>query len=788
VYPIISMSQKKINLFYCFKKAGYSTLVIFAIIFQFANPIIVFAETEPRPNPIFSKNCGLDVVLVLDNSTSISEADIQKEKAAFLGLIDDLSGTPSEFSVLNFGTRAQPKIGFGGSISEVKNAINNILYDGYAATNWQDALIVSKNFLPNRNNKSNLIIFASDGNPTINNDDLSVFDLPINGNDWSYLDNNDRENAIIAANDVKQIYNTRIVTLGIGDAVNEGNLRKISGNLAGDHYNVDNFDELKTALHDLAAGMCGGTITATKKIGVEGNWVPAGGWSFNIGGQSKITDAINGQTEAVELVNGDDYAVVETPQADYSLFDASCSISNGGGAVGVFDSANNKVTGIAVDTQDIIACTFYNKVQCQKIFGPESCFKEGWAKKDYSWNFPQFCEAAGADEYEKHPDCDCVESSSKSCTGPRTSLTSYTYNFSYCPAKDDLVNDDDAECDSEWTCGDWTDAECVSNDGGGKRKQTQSCTDQYGGAKTNERIVGDLTCGCAQTETGRNCFADGMARVEYSLGGQSYCSGTFTAEESDAACACRYSTWANSGCAGDGKMGQGRNNETTAFTYCVDLTRQIDDVSCAQCTAWSDWGTCSATCDGGITIRTCTAGGLVGNTESAECNTQSCGGSQMTYHWSDWGTCSATCGGGTQTRTCLDEQNNAVDDSFCSGAATQICNAQSCGSSEGGSSGGGISGDYNKNYFDNPVGGQVAGAAIDLDEIQRQINEIRDKVNDIANQINNLPKGILGATDVATGVLPVIADMNGISIAALPAQSEFTLPEPTAAISPNPKQ
>ncbi len=782
------MFQKKAGLFceisICpVKKALALLLAFFAIGAQL--PVdVASAETLPFANPIFTKNCGLDVVLILDNSGSITIGPLEQEKDAFKSMVVDLFGTPSEFAVISFNTDSVIKQ-FAGSkqftddILAINGAIDTLAYAFDTATNWQDALIDAKSVLPNRTNKQNLIIFASDGNPTVNNENFGT---------GLVSDGNDLTNAIIAANDVKQTYNTRIITLGIGPAVNEANLRKISGNLAGDHYNVDQFDQLAAVLQDLAAGMCGGTITATKKIGVEGNWVPAGGWSFNIGGQSKITDAINGQTEAVELVNGDDYAVVETPQADYSLFDASCSISNGGGAVGVFDSANNKVTGIAVDTQDIIACTFYNKVQCQKIFGPESCFKEGWAKKDYSWNFPQFCEAAGADEYEKHPDCDCVESSSKSCTGPRTSLTSYTYNFSYCPAKDDLVNDDDAECDSEWTCGDWTDAECVSNDGGGKRKQTQSCTDQYGGAKTNERIVGDLTCGCAQTETGRNCFADGMARVEYSLGGQSYCSGTFTAEESDAACACRYSTWANSGCAGDGKMGQGRNNETTAFTYCVDLTRQIDDVSCAQCTAWSDWGTCSATCDGGITIRTCTAGGLVGNTESAECNTQSCGGSQMTYHWSDWGTCSATCGGGTQTRTCLDEQNNAVDDSFCSGAATQICNAQSCGSSEGGSSGGGISGDYNKNYFDNPVGGQVAGAAIDLDEIQRQINEIRDKVNDIANQINNLPKGILGATDVATGVLPVIADMNGISIAALPAQSEFTLPEPTAAISPNPKQ
>jgi len=87
-----------------------------------------------------------------------------------------------------------------------------------------------------------------------------------------------------------------------------------------------------------------------------------------------------------------------------------------------------------------------------------------------------------------------VESSSKSCTEPRVSRTSYTYNFSYCAAKEDLVNEDDADCDSQWTCDPtWVNADCVSNDDGGKRKQTQTCTDQYGSSKTNEQIVGDST-------------------------------------------------------------------------------------------------------------------------------------------------------------------------------------------------------------------------------------------------------------------------------------------------------
>jgi len=428
-----------------------------------------------------------------------------------------------------------------------------------------------------------------------------------------------------------------------------------------------------------------------------------------------------------------------------------CSISNNGGAsLGTFDLANNRVKDIDLGVLDIVSCSFYNAANCQKIYGAEVCYDNGWARKSYTWNFPQFCEAAGSEEYEKHPDCDCVESSSKSCTGPRASTTSYTYNFSYCPAKDDLVNDDDADCESTWTCLDWVNAECVSNDEGGKRKQTQSCTDQYGGAKTNEQIVGDATCGCSQTETGRACFADGMARVEYSLGGQSYCSGTFTAEESDAACACGYSPWQNSGCAGNGTMNQART-QTTQFDYCTALTQTVADASCALPDP----------------VPGCTDPDATNYNSSATQDDGSCTYGQTSDPvdggWSDWGACSADCGGGTQTRTCTNPApaNGGAD---CVGDPSQTCNTQACPSGGSSSGGGGTSGQYMPGYGPNAGGGvppQVAGAAIDLDEIARQIEAIRQKVNDLANQVADFNKGVLGATSVATGICDTTLPQGG---------------------------
>lgn len=726
---------------FTFVKKLHALVLVFAVILpQLFLPALIVAETAPVANPILPQNCGLDLVLVVDQSGSIDADEIQQEKDAFVALIDDLTGTPTEFAVISFNTSAVVRQGFTNDADLAKTAVNSLAYAYNTATNWQDALIKAKSVLPNEDCRHNLIVFASDGNPTVNNENFGT---------GLVTDNNDLENAIIAANDVKQAYNTRIVTLGVGDGVNEANLRKISGNLAGDHYGVADFEELKIALRDLAAGMCGGTITVGKFIGKEGNWVPAGaGWEFNVGGTAAATKAENdGKTDPVSLDAGT-YDVTETPQADYTLVNGVCSISNNGGAsLGTFDLANNRVKDIDLGVLDIVSCSFYNAANCQKIYGAEMCYDNGWARKSYTWNFPQFCEAAGSEEYEKHPDCDCVESSSKNCTGPRTSTTSYTYNFSYCPAKDDLVNDDDAACESTWTCLDWANAECVSNDEGGKRKQTQSCTDQYGGAKTNEQIVGDATCGCSQTETGRACFADGMARVEYSLGGQSYCSGTFTAEESDAACACGYSPWQNSGCAGNGTMNQTRT-QTTQFDYCTALTQTVADASCALPDP----------------VPGCTDPDATNYNSSATQDDDSCTYGQTSDPvdggWSDWGACSADCGGGTQTRTCTNPApaNGGAD---CQGSAQQSCNTQACAS--GGSSGS-SSGQYMPGYGPNAGGGitpQVAGAAIDLDEIARQIEAIRQKVNNLADQVAGLNKGVLGATSVATGVCGVALPQGG---------------------------
>jgi hypothetical protein len=84
---------------------------------------------------------------------------------------------------------------------------------------------------------------------------------------------------------------------------------------------------------------------------------------------------------------------------------------------------------------------------------------------------------------------------------------------------------------------------------------------------------------------------------------------------------------------------------------------------CVDCevTKWSDWSTCSATCDGGtrthnrtVTVPNDDCGKLCPPLQETQaCNTQDCCVDCEVSDWSDWGACSADC---TSTRTRTVEQ------------------------------------------------------------------------------------------------------------------------------------
>nr|CAB3263057.1 uncharacterized protein LOC100187228 [Phallusia mammillata] len=101
------------------------------------------------------------------------------------------------------------------------------------------------------------------------------------------------------------------------------------------------------------------------------------------------------------------------------------------------------------------------------------------------------------------------------------------------------------------------------------------------------------------------------------------------------------------------------------------------------CQQWSSWSKCSQSCGTGTRSKkqTCRPGNSSPGSETISmseetCNTNLC---PTWTAWGEWSTCDATCNGGHQNRwrTCLNSDNNTVS---CAGPSTQIvnCNGQNC--------------------------------------------------------------------------------------------------------------
>ena len=69
--------------------------------------------TEPAPNPALPQQCGIDVMLVLDESGSIqSSGATEKVRRATRAFLNSLSGTGCRVSIIDFSTTAAWPVGY----------------------------------------------------------------------------------------------------------------------------------------------------------------------------------------------------------------------------------------------------------------------------------------------------------------------------------------------------------------------------------------------------------------------------------------------------------------------------------------------------------------------------------------------------------------------------------------------------------------------------------------------------------------------------------------------------
>ena len=295
---------------------------------------------QPSTNPTLANSCGLDIALVLDSSGSIGSGELGQMKDAFEGFVSAfLPATPTLFSVTDFDHTGAVLQAFTDNVSLLNTAINTPVSGGQ--TNWEDGLLKAQSTFDPRNNHPNLVVFASDGNPTVRN-----------GNTSSGFQQADLDAAVEVANDIKEA-GTRIIALGIGDNLDADNLEAISSD---DAVYTSDFSTLASTLADLASELCGGTITVKKLV----DGVPAEGWTFDISGSPSDPDPVqtgsDGFTPSVEVEPGT-YNVAETVEDGYTFVGAECTAGN----TSWNTISGSSVTGITVGSNDIVSCVFNNQ-------------------------------------------------------------------------------------------------------------------------------------------------------------------------------------------------------------------------------------------------------------------------------------------------------------------------------------------------------------------------------------------------------------------------------------------
>ncbi len=258
--------------------------------------------TEPAPNPDLPRRCGINVMLVLDESGSIqSSGATEKVRRATRAFLNALSGTGCKVSIVDFSTTAGWPVGYHLVTGQVdpdgQNATGTIgqyfepyLENDYRPngwTNWEDAFRQVK-VANTEGTKADLVVFMTDGDPTARNTD--------SGGTVTGLVEGQVEALRRAAKEADLVkgQGSKVFALGVGVAVTKPTSARRLTAISGfdkypptpfgsaDYTLVEDFDNLGQALREIVAELCGAGITVTKYVDEgDGEYVAAGGWEIS---------------------------------------------------------------------------------------------------------------------------------------------------------------------------------------------------------------------------------------------------------------------------------------------------------------------------------------------------------------------------------------------------------------------------------------------------------------------------------------------------------------------------
>ena len=328
--------------------------------------------------------CGLDIALVVDKSGSIDATEMTQMKTALKSFVDSfLPSTLTEFSVTQFDTTATVDQAFTSDATLIKSKIDAIPSPGGGNTNWEDAFLEANSTFDPRANKPNMIIFASDGNPTAAN---TIGTLARgHGAGATTTTANALAQGVTQANLIKA-KGTKIMGIMIGTDASLINFEQITGpNVSPTPvpigYTTDvitsDFSTLSASLGALYTDMCANKISVQSTLDTNSDGVAELNGTTNdallsnykytltsaASGSSptSLTSDMTGSVQFSGATTGT-YSISGTPAtADYTLSSASCTI--GGVSVGTVDVSGNTITGIPMTLGDSALCTFMYKNQ-----------------------------------------------------------------------------------------------------------------------------------------------------------------------------------------------------------------------------------------------------------------------------------------------------------------------------------------------------------------------------------------------------------------------------------------
>ncbi|MCO5315416.1 MAG: hypothetical protein M9938_04535 [Solirubrobacterales bacterium] len=273
------------------------------------SPFINARDNSDLPNV-----CGLNILLVLDRSGSIEQdGDPAAYAAAAKEFVTQLDGTPTQIAITSFSSNYQGNFALnsytgGGqgdsdfyhapvdletgnpvTSQQLKDTIDDVYANPAGGTNWDIALkdaSIAAGFDPKggaagRTDKPDLVVFITDGNPTVNQ---TV--VPGTGGSTQMFD---LTAGMASANSIKARsaragFNSRILAIGVsnpgGTPPTAANLKAVSGPTQGvdGDYAVPSLDQLKSFLRELAAKQCGARVYVRKRL--QGDATNQPNWKY----------------------------------------------------------------------------------------------------------------------------------------------------------------------------------------------------------------------------------------------------------------------------------------------------------------------------------------------------------------------------------------------------------------------------------------------------------------------------------------------------------------------------